>query len=137
MSSTNFLFNGLVSGLFASLILIFAFWGIWLLPALGLILTRVNLTNGAMVAAFFGIIGGLVFSLFVREKRLNIKQRFLAGSILGFGFWVGGVLALVPIMLGFPPVLKSPQDHIFTLIIFVVYGISLAFIYHAFATRKS
>ncbi len=43
----------------------------------------------------------------------------------------------MPVMLGFPPSLKSPQDHFFTLAIFVVYGISLAFIYQAFTKEKS
>ena len=40
-------------------------------------------------------------------------------------------------MLGFPPSLKSPQDHIFTLVVFVAYGISLAFIYQAFTAERS
>jgi len=137
VSIGNNLFKGLVSGLFAGLILIFAFWGIWLLPALGLILTRVDLTNGSIVAALFGVIGGLIYSLFVRERHLNIGGRVLAGSLLGLVFWVGGVLTLVPIMLGFPPSLKSPQDHFFALAVFVVYGISLAFIYQAFTEGKS
>ncbi len=134
---SNFLFRGLVAGLFAGLILIFAFWGIWLLPALGLLLTRVDLTNGVIVAAIFGVIGGLIYSILVRERRLSVLQRILSGSALGVAFWVGGVLTLVPIMLGFPPSLNSPQDHIFTLVVFLVYGISLAFIYRAFTAEKS
>lgn len=136
MTVGDFLFKGLLSGLFAGLILIFSFWGIWLLPALGLILTRVDLTNGAIVAAVFGVIGGLIYGSLIRERQLNIQQRILAGSILGIVFWLGGVLTLVPIMLGFPPALTSPQDHIFTLVVFVVYGISLAFIYQGFIAKK-
>ena len=72
MSIGNNLSKGLVSGLFAGLILIFAFWGIWLLPALGLILTRADLTNGSIVAALFGIIGRLIYSLFVRDRPIDI-----------------------------------------------------------------
>ncbi len=137
MSSKDFLFRGLASGLFASLILIFAFWGTWLLPALGLILTRVNLTNGSIVVALMGIIGGLIYSIFVRERQLEPGKRIFAGALLGIVFWVGGVLTLVPIMLGFPPSLKSPRDHITALIVFIIYGISLAFIYQGFSAKGS
>ncbi|NLK00709.1 MAG: glucose dehydrogenase [Clostridia bacterium] len=137
MPSRGFLLRGLVSGLFASLILIFAFWGIWLLPALGLILTRVSLINGTIVAAVMGVIGGLIYSVFVREKQLEPRKSIVAGSLLGLAFWVGGVLTLVPMMLGFPPSLSSPRDHLTALVIFVVYGISLAFMYRGFQAKMS
>lgn len=137
MSSKGFLLRGLISGLFASLIPVFAFWGTWLLPALGLILTRVDLTNGTIVVASMGVIGGLIYGIFVRERQLEPGKRVLAGIILGAAFWVGGVLTLVPIMLGFPPSLKSPQDHIMALVVFIAYGISLAFIYQGFSAEGS
>ena len=129
MSSRNFLFGGLISGLFASLVLLFAFWGIWLLPSLGLLLTRVDIINGTIVVALLGVIGGLLYGLIIRDRRLSVINRVLAGFIVGVVFWLGGVLTLVPIMLGFPPSLKSPQDHMATLVIFIIYGLALAFFY--------
>ncbi|HHY10773.1 MAG TPA: hypothetical protein GX528_09475 [Firmicutes bacterium] len=137
MSSKKFLFGGLISGLFASLILLFSFWGIWLLPALGMLLRRVNLLNGAIVVTILGVVGGIIYSLFVRERKLSAGKRVLAGSLLGFAFWLGGVLLLIPVMLGFSPALKGFNDHIFTLAVFVLYGIALANIYERIAARGS
>ncbi|NLK07429.1 MAG: hypothetical protein GX316_01855 [Firmicutes bacterium] len=137
MPNRSVLFGGLISGLFASLILIFALWGIWLLPALGLLLNRVDLTNGAVAVVILGTLGGIIYSLFVKERKMSPAKRVLAGTILGIVFWAGGVLTLVPMLLGFPPALKSPQDHVTTLAIFIVYGIALAFIYERLSAKGS
>ncbi|NLJ80252.1 MAG: hypothetical protein GX335_04430, partial [Firmicutes bacterium] len=137
MFNKKFILGGLISGLFASLILLFSFWGIWLLPALGMLLRRVNLLNGAIVVTILGVIGGVIYSLFVREHKLSSGKRVLAGSLLGAAFWLGGVLVLVPVMLGFSPALKGFNDHIFTLAVFLVYGIALANIYERLAAEGS
>ncbi len=137
MSNRNFFFSGIVAGLVASLILLFSFWGIWLLPALGMLLWRVSLLNGTIVVTLLGIVGGLIYSMFVRERPLGPGARTLAGSILGVVFWLGGVLILIPMMLGFSPALKGFNDHFFTLAVFVVYGIALANLYHRITTKGS
>ncbi|HZK17873.1 MAG TPA: hypothetical protein VFD15_01030, partial [Clostridia bacterium] len=140
MLASNYFVRGLIAGLIASFVLIFAFWGIWLLPALGLILTGVTLINGSIAVALMGIIGGFIYSIFVKDRKLDSSKRVIAGVLLGVAFWVGGVLILVPIMLGFPPTITSPQDHIMALVIFIVYGISLAFTYQGISakgTKKS
>ena len=137
MLANNFLFGGLISGLLASLILVFSFWGMWLLPALGLLLNRVDLVSGTAVVALMGIIGGLVYSLFARGRQLKPGMRALTGALLGIVFWAGGVLTLVPIALGFPPSLKSPQDHLTALVVLLAYGISLAFLYQRFAVTRT
>ncbi len=137
MSNQNFVLGGLIAGLFATQILLFSFWGIWLLPALGMLLKRVSLLNGAIVVTTLGVAGGLIYSLFVRERKLSPGKRILAGSILGIAFWLGGVLLLIPIMLGFSSALKGFNDHFFTLAVFVVYGIALANLYQKIALKGS
>ena len=98
---------------------------------------RVDVINGSIAVAAFGTVVGLIYGLFIRERQLNTANRVMAGVVVGLVFWLGGVLTLIPIMLGFPPSLKSPQDHFVALFISIAYGISLAFIYHRVAAKGS
>lgn len=120
---------GMISGLIGSLGGVFILWGAWLLLSLGLLLTRVNLIYGGLAIIFLGIIGGALYSLVLREYKLNLLFTILSGVILGAIFWVLGVLILVPIILGFGPLIMSPQDHLISLVAFALYGVIMSLLY--------
>lgn len=138
MSVWNKIYRGLLAGLIGGIAGIAIFWGAWLLPVLGLLLTRVNLMNGIFVMLLLGAVGGILYSL-IKAKRTkqNIFTSLLEGIVLGFIFWVIGVLILVPVILGFPPLITSPQDHIVSLIAFILYGIITVLSYSIIAFKKT
>ncbi|MEW5920491.1 MAG: hypothetical protein AB1796_05955 [Bacillota bacterium] len=126
------LLAGIIGGIAGALIL----WGSWLLPALGLLLTRVDIVNGASAMLAFGAVGGVIYALVMRDRRLRFVHTILAGLILGFLFWFLGVLILIPMMLGFPPQLANPLDHWMPLLAFSIYGLIVALLYSRWALRQ-
>ena len=127
------LLAGIIGGIAGALIL----WGAWLLPALGLLLTRVDIVNGASAMLAFGAVGGGIYALVLGEKRLRFAHTILAGLVLGFLFWFLGVLILVPVMLGFPPQLANPLDHWMPLLAFCIYGLIVSLLYSRWALQQA
>lgn len=124
---------GLTGGAAGALIL----WGAWLLPSLGLLLTRVSLFNGGLAMLILGAVGGVIYALVISRFKLNMPLTLLSGIGLGVIFWVGGVLVLVPMILGFPPLIKSPQDHLVSLAAFILYGLITSLLYSTWAGGRS
>lgn len=128
--------RGIIAGLIGGAAGAFILWGAWLLPALGLLLTQVSIVNGGLAMLILGTLGGALYSLIIRKFRLNLFFTLLSGVILGFIFWVLGVLIAVPLILGFAPLIASPQDHLVSLLAFVVYGVIVSLLYTTWVSRK-
>lgn len=126
------LLAGIIGGLAGAMIL----WGSWLLPSLGLLLTRADIINGISALLIFGAAGGILYALVVGERRLRLFNTILAGLLLGVILWVVGVLILIPVILGFPPQLTNPLDHWTPLLAFSFYGIIAALLYGRWALRQ-
>ncbi|MGI5892645.1 MAG: PQQ-dependent sugar dehydrogenase [Bacillota bacterium] len=136
MKRTRFFWGvlaGLVGGIAAAMIL----WGSWLLPTLGLLLTKVDLIRGFVVMLVLGAIGGGIYSLFARRLSGKISTTIISGIILGVVFWVIGVLMLIPILLGFPTQLANPLEHWTPLIAFIIYGVITSLIYSRVKLKRA
>ena len=132
----NNIFWGLVAGVVGGLAGAFILWGTWLLPALGLLLTRVDIINGITALLILGAVGGIIYALIMRERRLRLSGTIFSGLVLGVIFWVVGVLVVIPMILGFPPQLINPLDHWMPLVAYVFYGIIVALLYSRWALRQ-
>lgn len=130
------IFWGLLAGIIGSIAGAMILWGSWLLPSLGLLLTRVDIVNGASALLVFGAIGGIVYALVMGERRLRLGNTIIAGLVLGVLLWFIGVLIIVPVILGFPPQLRNPLDHWTPLLAFSLYGIIAALLYSRWALRQ-
>ncbi len=127
------LLAGIIGGIAGALIL----WGSWLLPALGLLLTRVDIVNGASAMLAFGAVGGVIYALVLGDQQLRFAHTILAGLVLGFLFWFLGVLILIPVMLGLPPQLANPLDHWMPLLAFSIYGLIVSLLYSRWALHQA
>src|SRR5690554_4082936 len=129
----NRIFWGLLAGIIGGLAGVLILWGSWLLPSLGLLLTRADIVNGASALLILGAIGGIIYALVVGERKFRLYNTILAGLLLGVLFWFLGALILIPIMLGLPPQLASPLDHWTPLLAYSLYGIIAALLYSRWA----
>lgn len=132
----GYLFWGLLSGLIGGVAGAMILWGSWLLPALGLILTRVSLINGLFSLLFMGSLGGLIYAAVVKRKPMKLISTVLAGLVAGAILWVAGPLLVVPLILGLPPQLGSPLDHWMPLLAFLLYGLIVSFLYSRWGVRQ-
>ncbi|MDO9534902.1 MAG: PQQ-dependent sugar dehydrogenase [Bacillota bacterium] len=132
----NRIFGGLLAGIMGGLAGALILWGSWLLPSLGLLLTRADIVNGASAVLVLGAVGGILYALVMGERRLRLSATILTGLALGVIFWFLGVLILVPVILGFPPQLTSPLDHWVPLVAFTFYGIIVSLLYSRWALRQ-
>ena len=133
----GYLLWGVLAGLVGALAGALILWGSWLLPALGLLMTRVNLVNGLISLLVIGLLGGLLYAAVMRRNRLRLGATFLSGAVLGLIFWIIGPLLLVPLILGFPPQIGSPLDHWMPLVAFVFYGIIVTLLYGRWSLGQS
>jgi glucose/arabinose dehydrogenase len=132
----NRIFWGLLSGIVGGLAGAMVLWGSWLLPTLGLLLTRADIINGATTLLVFGAVGGILYALILGGRKLRLATTILAGLLLGVIFWVLGGLVLIPVLLGFPPQLSNPLDHWTPLVAFSIYGIIVSLLYSRWALRQ-
>ncbi|NLL22001.1 MAG: hypothetical protein GX263_09735, partial [Firmicutes bacterium] len=132
----NRIFWGLLAGIIGGLAGVFILWGSWLLPSLGLLLTRADIVNGASALLILGVIGGIIYALIVGERKMRLYNTVLSGLLLGVLFWFLGVLILIPVMLGFPPQLANALDHWTPLLAYVLYGIITALLYSRWALHQ-
>ncbi len=130
------IFWGLLAGIIGGIAGTMILWGSWLLPSLGLLLTRADIINGASALLVFGAIGGIVYALLLGERKLRLGNTIIAGLVLGFLLWFLGVLIIVPVILGFPPQLRNPLDHWTPLAAFSLYGIIVALLYSRWALKQ-
>ncbi len=129
---TNFKNNllwGILAGLLGGLAAAFILWGSWLLPSLGLLLTRVDLINGMASMLILGIVGGVIYALAVGDRRLSLPLSILAGVVLAILLWVAGVLVAIPLLLGLEPAITSPLDHWTPLVGLLFHGLIVALVY--------
>ena len=137
MERYGYFFQGLLAGLVGALGGSLILWGAWQLPALGLLLTRVNLVYGFGSVLILGALGGLLYAAVIRRRRLRLYTTVLAGTALGALLWAAGPLLLVPVLLGFPPLAAGPLDNWMPLVAFVFYGIIAALLYSRFSAAQS
>ncbi len=86
---------GLFAGTLAAIPACLILWGAWMLPLLGLVLTRVNLWSGVASVTAVAAAGGLLYGLTVGALRLTLPRAALAGMLFGILVWVGAALVLV------------------------------------------
>lgn len=132
----NRIFWGLLAGIIGGLAGVFILWGSWLLPSLGLLLTRADIVNGASALLILGAIGGILYALVVGERKFRLYNTILAGLALGVLFWFLGALILIPVMLGFPPQIANALDHWTPLLAYSLYGIIVALLYSRWALQQ-
>ncbi len=133
----SYILWGLLAGLIGAVAAGFILWGIWLLPSLGLLITRNSLFYGIYSILFIGTLGGGIYALILGHRKLRLGATVLSGFILGALLWVAGVLILVPIALGFPPQIGSPMDHWMPLVAFVFYGVVVSLLYTRWSLGQS
>lgn len=133
----GYLLWGLLAGLIGALAGSAILWGSWLLPSLGLLLTRASLVYGFFTMLIFGALGGVLYAAILRRRRLRLFTTLPAGIFLGFILWISGPLLLVPLVLGFPPVLESPLDHWTPLAGFALYGMIVSLLYSRWSLHQS
>jgi glucose/arabinose dehydrogenase len=136
MKKTNFLW-GVLAGLIGAVAGAMILWGSWLLPALGLLLTKVDLMRGFIVMLVLGSLGGGLYALVARRISGKLPGTIISGIILGGLLWVLGVLILVPVLLGFSPELRNPQDHLASLVAFLFYGVATSLLFSRFKLHSS
>ncbi len=137
MRRYEYLLQGVVAGLVGALGGALIIWGAWLLPSLGLLLTRVSLLHGFAALLIMGTLGGLLYAAMIHRRRLRLHATILAGAILGFLLYLAGPLLLVPLLLGLPPLAVGPLDNWMPLPAFVLYGIITALLYSRFSLGQS
>ena len=128
---------GIIAGLIGGIAGASILWGAWMLPALGLLLARATLINGVLAMLVLGSLGGVVYAAIIDYFKLNLVSTLVSGLVLGLILWVAGVLVIVPLILGFPPLVASPQDHLVSLCAFIVYGLIVSLLYSTWAKGKS
>ncbi|MEW5784924.1 MAG: hypothetical protein AB1767_07610 [Bacillota bacterium] len=133
----GYLLWGLLAGLTGALAGAFVLWGSWLLPALGLLMTRVSLIQGLFSLLIIGALGGVIYAALLRSRRLRLYATLLAGAGLGVVLWIAGPLVAVPLILGLPPQLGSPLDHWMPLAAFTLYGLIVALLYSRWSLGQS
>jgi glucose/arabinose dehydrogenase len=133
----GYLLWGVLAGVVGAVAGALILWGSWLLPVLGLLLTRVSLLHGFFSLAVFGALGGLLYAAVLRRRRLRRAATILAGAALGAVLWLGGALIVIPMLLGFTPQVQSPLDHWVPLVAFVFYGIIVALLYSRWSLKQS
>jgi glucose/arabinose dehydrogenase len=87
------------------------------------------LLRGFLVVAVLSTVGGAVFALLIGRRSLRPATAVLAGLVLGFVLWVGGALTFVPLLLGFPPLLRNFASHWSPLLAFTIDGLVTSFLY--------
>ncbi len=122
---------GLAAGILGSIPAALILWGAWMLPLLGLVLTRVSLWRGVTSVVAVGALGGY-HGLAVGAFQLPLAASALAGLGYGVLVWVGMALVLIPVLYGMPPFPASPADQLPALGAFGAYGITMALLYSAF-----
>jgi len=137
MKRYGYLFWGILAGLIGALAGSLILWGAWLLPSLGLLLTKVSLLYGFFALLILGALGGLLYAAVMRRRRLRLSATVLAGVILGVLLWIAGPLLLVPVILGFPPMAAGPLDNWIPLLAFLFYGLIVALLYSRFSLAQS
>lgn len=137
MTRARHFFWGAMAGLAGSVAGVLLLWGSWLLPSLGLVLTRVNLVEGSAALFLAGAIGGGFYGLLTGESRLTVGSVVLSGLILGLALWIAVALVAVPMLLGFPVQLGSPLDHWMPLVALSFYGVITALLYSRWALHLS
>lgn len=133
----SYILWGLLTGLIGAVAAGFILWGIWLLPSLGLLITRNSLFYGIYSILFMGALGGGVYALILGHRELRLGATIVSGIILGTVIWIVGVLVLVPIALGFPPQIGSPMSHWMPWVAFVFYGVVVSLLYTRWSLRQS
>ncbi len=128
---------GVLAGLVAAIPAIMILWGAWLLPALGLLWTRVNAVYGAWSIFLVGAVGGAVYGLVLGKTKLNPLWTTVVGLGAGAVAWFGVALVFIPLLLGFPPEIRDASRHWMSLVAFLAWGIVLALLYSRWAVRQS
>ncbi|MCK8824867.1 PQQ-dependent sugar dehydrogenase [Fuchsiella alkaliacetigena] len=131
------IFWGMLTGAVGGLAAAFVLWGSWLLPGLGLILTRVDLINGLASMLILGVLGGVIYALIIGSRELTLSTSLLSGVALGVALWVGGVLIAIPLLLGLDPAITSPLDHWTPLVALILHGLIVALIYNRWRLSHS
>ncbi|NLA04536.1 MAG: hypothetical protein GX881_02325 [Firmicutes bacterium] len=124
-----YLLQGVMAGLIGALAGSLILWGAWLLPSLGLLLTKTGLFQGFAVLLVLGALGGLLYAAVIGRRRLRLYAAVLAGAILGVLLWAAGPLLLIPVLLGMPPLAAGPLDNWMPLVAFVFYGLITALLH--------
>jgi len=82
----NRIFWGLLAGIIGGLAGALILWGSWLLPSLGLLLTRADIVNGASAVLILGAVGGILYALVMGERRLRLWSTILSGLALWLSY---------------------------------------------------
>ena len=120
---------GLLAGLIGAVAAALVLWGAWMLPTLGLVLTRVSITTGVLAVLMIGAVTGVVYALVAGDKKRGIMVTLSHGLLLGVIVWALGALTLIPVLFGMKPLIASPLDHLVSLAAFVAQGLVTALLY--------
>lgn len=137
MHDRRYIWWGVLSGFLGSLVAALILWGSWLLPALGLIMTRVNLITGLVSVIILGILGGVVYALVLGTRTFPLRTSLILGLALGIILWSVGFLLLVPFLLGQGPFPLNPLENWTSFLAFILYGFMVALLYNRWLVQRS
>jgi glucose/arabinose dehydrogenase len=129
------LLAGIGAGLWGSLAAVLLFWGAWMLPVLGLVVTRATLGAGAVTVVLLGVAGGAAYGLVTGTRGLSPLTSAVSGALLGLLMWGGGALVAIPRVLGLSVLPVDPRSQLPSLGAFLAYGVSAALAYEFLAGR--
>ncbi len=129
LSRYRHVLTGVLAGGLTAIAAALVLWGSWMLPALGLLVSRVDLVNGLASVMILGALGGGIFALLSGKRRTPPVGIIMRGVVLCWAMWVIGALIFIPLALGMPVQLHRAFEHLTPLAAFALYGLLTALIY--------
>ncbi len=130
------LYAGFLAGLVAGLVSGLMLQLMWVLTPLSLLLSLPpNPSTGWIPHLIISLIFGVVFGLVAGALRLERSGAVAGGLITGLLAWIVGPLTLVPLWIGLPPQYTLASRWLKVLAAYLVYGLVLGEVFHAFLER--
>lgn len=129
------LLAGVLSGFIAGVVTGLILCGMWMLPALALLATRIDLFTGFILTVVVGVVLGLVYGLVVGRAGEQDWSALLVGLVLGAAAWLAIPVLLIPLTLGLSSPYMNPQLHLSSLVAFLVQGLTISLGYRYFIHR--
>jgi len=130
------LYAGLLAGLVAGLVSGLMLQLMWILTPLSLLLALPpKPSNGWITHLIMSLVFGVAFAFFAGAFLPQRSSAVAGGLVTGLIAWVLGPLTLVPLWIGLPPQYTLASRWLKVLAAYLVYGLVLGEVFHAFRER--